>query len=615
MFVSFVVFRLEVLDGCEIPESLAYTTASRTLVRQDSRKSKTYAEVTSSATGSRKQFDKEDLRQHRGRREFLPITIETYEMASSEVPEIPNDEATALDLAGQIEVKEVSPPTSLQSHSQKFSEPEAEGNLSMQKNDESVTSRPSSAKNKVKALPGNISTTLRFFSGNPTVERTEGVIHLYKENQMTSLAEGGCRSEMICMLAVPATMTSAYLLQFVAPVEPWLENIKIIRDGAPNQYMVLLKFKSQKHAADFYNTFNNVAYNSFEPDDICHLVYVAQVETVKSCDGGSLPVSGLTELPVCPVCLERMDESVEGILTILCNHSFHSSCLVKWEDTTCPVCRYVQTPEVIADNKCFICEAQESLWICLICGNVGCGRYAGGHAYQHYQHTNHTYCMQLENNRVWDYAGDNYVHRLVQNKGDGKLVAIDEGGNAVEDEKLDSITLEYTYLLTSQLESQRRYFEEKIKSMEEEAVSSLDQVEKRYKKTVEECEHLEKLYSKANKERQTAEKKCSQLSSKVNKLELELAEEREMNACLRKNQADWQKRVGDLELALTKKDQEISDMQELQRDVMFCLEAQQKLATTTAASQQEIQEGQIVVGATGSSPSAQTGKKSRKKGR
>lgn len=30
--------------------------------------------------------------------------------------------------------------------------------------------------------------------------------------------------------------------------------------------------------------------------------------------------------------------------------------------------------------------------------------------------------MNLGSNRVWDYVGDNFVHRLVQNKGDGKLV-------------------------------------------------------------------------------------------------------------------------------------------------------------------------------------------------
>jgi BRCA1-associated protein len=39
--------------------------------------------------------------------------------------------------------------------------------------------------------------------------------------------------------------------------------------------------------------------------------------------------------------------------------------------------------------------------------------------------------MQLGSNRVWDYAGDNYVHRLLQNKADGKLVQVDEAGRVV----------------------------------------------------------------------------------------------------------------------------------------------------------------------------------------
>lgn len=42
----------------------------------------------------------------------------------------------------------------------------------------------------------------------------------------------------------------------------------------------------------------------------------------------------LTELPKCTVCLERMDESVNGVLTTLCNHSFHSQCLQRWEDAS-----------------------------------------------------------------------------------------------------------------------------------------------------------------------------------------------------------------------------------------------------------------------------------------
>jgi len=114
----------------------------------------------------------------------------------------------------------------------------------------------------------------------------------------------------------------------------------------------------QTGADGFYLEFNGKAYNSFD-DTICLVAYVSRVETVKQSDGGGFPISGTTdttvwshlvsflalvtysflfsapghtELPTCPVCLERMDESVDGLLTILCNHSFHTSCLIQWSD-------------------------------------------------------------------------------------------------------------------------------------------------------------------------------------------------------------------------------------------------------------------------------------------
>ncbi len=125
----------------------------------------------------------------------------------------------------------------------------------------------------------------------------------------------------------------------------------------------------------------------------------------------------------------------------------------------------------------------------------------GGHSHAHFTETNHCYTMELGQNRVWDYVGDNFVHRLMQtDSADGKLVEAEaglgllEGGGGAEnggsgvgggaagegkcggmvgegggggvsvvggvavnsEEKLDSIQLEYTYLLTSQLEAQRR---------------------------------------------------------------------------------------------------------------------------------------------------------------
>lgn len=59
---------------------------------------------------------------------------------------------------------------------------------------------------------------------------------------------------------------------------------------------VFLRFRTNIAALDFYQTFNGAAYNSLEPDSLCHAVWVSGVE--KGDDG--LPPTGHTELPTCP---------------------------------------------------------------------------------------------------------------------------------------------------------------------------------------------------------------------------------------------------------------------------------------------------------------------------
>ena len=105
-------------------------------------------------------------------------------------------------------------------------------------------------------------------------------------------------------------------------------------------------------------------------------------------------------------------------------HSFHCECLRRWADSSCPVCRFVADEDAAEQTTCERCGRSEALWICLVCGHVGCGRYGCGAGVLHNRQSAHNYAMDVATQRVWDYAGDNYVHRLIQSKVDGKLVEL-----------------------------------------------------------------------------------------------------------------------------------------------------------------------------------------------
>lgn len=471
------------------------------------------------------------------------------------------------------------------------------------------------------------------FIGNHYVEVIEGVMHLYKENKFTPLGEEAERSDLICMLSISTSKSIHDILQLTAPFNQDIMHIQIIRDSNPQQYMALLKFHNQRSADEFYNTFNGTQYNTIEKE-VCNLAYVAFVEVAasetKSSSGAGdgdqapdgaasnsneplkmtrLPLTGFTELPSCPVCLERMDESVQGVLTILCKHTFHGKCLNQWVDSTCPVCRYCQTPEFDGDSRCAECGSksttQDTLWICLICGHIGCGRYVEGHAHKHFKDTHHTYAMQLgTNNRVWDYAGDNYVHRLLANK-DGEPVEVKPGdacGNSiVSDEKFDALQLEYTYLLTNQLEKQRYYYEETMAGLEKRKQEQIEELLEANHQLNQENGKLSEQLTGLKKDRQTMEKKITQLNQKLTKVQAELVEERELNKALRANQEQWQKKFLDNEKTAaeykTKTDAEMSELREQLRDIMFFLEAKEKLGQVDdgAVTQEELHNSQVVI--------------------
>ncbi|XP_030625234.1 BRCA1-associated protein isoform X1 [Chanos chanos] len=571
MSVSLVVIRLELADQSHFPQDFQYC-ADEDMSEEEFRE-KALGTAKVSLSGKTELEKAAILHQHIGSRAMADMVIESFAPS-------PGD-------PGQGEGEEAA--ETQDGRSSRSTEEASEAGT--------VPDSPS------KQLPDQIS----FFSGNPSVEIVHGIMHLYKTNKMTSLTEEVRRSAMLCILTVPATMTSHDLMKFVAPFNDVMEHMKIIRDSTPNQYMVLVKFSSQAEADSFYTACNGRQFNSIE-EAVCQLVYVERAEVIKSEEGASLPVMDLTELPKCTVCLERMDESVNGVLTTLCNHSFHSQCLQRWEDASCPVCRYCQTPEPVEENKCFECGVQENLWICLICGHIGCGRYVSRHAYKHFEETQHTYAMQLTNHRVWDYAGDNYVHRLVASKTDGKMVQYECEGDSCQDEKIDALQLEYSYLLTSQLESQRIYWENKIVHLEKDTAEEINNMKAKFKETIEKCDNLELKLNELTKEKQSMEKKCTQLGNKLAKLGQELREEQEMNRCLRANQTQLQAKLMEEERqareALERKDGLIAELQEQLRDVMFYLETQQQINQMPADARQEIQEGQINIASAPTPPQA-----------
>ncbi|KPJ13314.1 BRCA1-associated protein [Papilio machaon] len=420
--------------------------------------------------------------------------------------------------------------------------------------------------------------TINFFCGNPLVEVTKGVLHLYKENELKEAEE----AKTLCLLSVPGALGAPDLLAFAAACQQDIAHVRVLRDGSLDHYMALLT------------------------------------------DG--TPPPSHTELPTCPVCLERMDESVAGVLSVQCAHAFHSECLVRWRDARCPVCRCAQTPEPRGVARCDQCHAGAAhlaegegeeevevggreglaeglpdgvtagaLWICLICGHVGCGRYEGGHAAKHFLASNHTYALQLGSNRVWDYAGDNFVHRLVQNKTDGKLVAAEGAGGEEEacgGEKLDAAQLEFTYILTQQLDGQRAYYEDKIAKMESERSAECEALRARAAAAEAESAELRGQVALLTRDNKALDRRLQHLTAKMSTLQSELSEERGLAAALAGSQAQWQEQARIKEQAFM---QEVADLKEQQRDVMFFVEARGQLEKSECATQEEIASASVSV--------------------
>ena len=180
--------------------------------------------------------------------------------------------------------------------------------------------------------------------------------------------------------------------------------------------------------------------------------------------------SGFAELPRCPRCLLRLDTSASGLVapfsigqpdgrrdrerrdnhfeaasqtetqqqqqqqqqqssqgSLILPSAGHSTkpasqdssiaACCCWSDVHCGVCDKLE--QAVFSSSSIECEQcsvvgveREAIWLCLVCGHVGCGRNLSGHAAVHFELTGHRYCIELLQHYVWDYHADGFVHRV-----------------------------------------------------------------------------------------------------------------------------------------------------------------------------------------------------------
>lgn len=245
---------------------------------------------------------------------------------------------------------------------------------------------------------------------------------------------------------------------------------------------------------------------------------------------------------------------------------------------------------------CQVCGIEDNLWVCLLCGIQGCGRYAEGHANDHYKFTGHAFSLELKTHRVWDYARDRYVHRLYVDSEmtrtnfqpaskvsltcweAQRLVEIPDPVTSNID--IDSAPIEvdedtkilfdseyYESLMAAKLESQRIYWEEKLSELKKERDLLIEKGEQEHEKRQ---EKLESRISTLLRQKKQLETELSSLRDKYNRCEHELDGERAISKQAMRVTEEWVR-------IAQNKDLQIEQLEEQVRDLMVHVETQQRI--------------------------------------
>ncbi|KJK81929.1 hypothetical protein H634G_03192 [Metarhizium anisopliae BRIP 53293] len=249
-----------------------------------------------------------------------------------------------------------------------------------------------------------------------------------------------------------------------------------------------------------------------------------------------------------------------------------------------------------------------AIWI------VGIKSLYSGHAKDHWKETAHSFALELETQHVWDYAGDLWVHRLIRDKGDGKVVELpnrsNQSGRSLDEDvvpraKLDNIGLEYTQLLMSQLESQRSYYEEMLSKAVDKAAKAaaaaesmalqssaatekLNELEEKFKSLT--TDTIPQLERDLERERNKASK-SDKLARNMGK---SLQEEKRVNEGLMKRIEHLGSENEKATKQLGEMKSEVEELKEMNRDLSMFISGQEKLKQLENEGQ--LEEGELQEG-------------------
>jgi len=191
--------------------------------------------------------------------------------------------------------------------------------------------------------------------------------------------------------------------------------------------------------------------------------------------------------------------------------------------------------------------------------------------------------------------------------------------DTVPREKLDNMGMEYAYLLTSQLESQRAYFEEQVERAVDKAAkaaSSADEASRSVGAITQQLDKLQMQYTTCQDTISALEKEAARNAAKAGsatdlarKLTKQFKEEQTINESLLMRIKHLEKKAEDAEDKVKEVEAQRVDLEEQNRDLSFFISGQEKLKEMRGNEVLGLEDGEVEGG------SVEVGKKRKGKGK